>query len=106
MSDTKFVPAEATHVSEFIREELEARGWSRQEVYERLGYDKIDCCAFDLLMDVHDRNLLMDKKLSEGLGDVFTVDADLFQRLHDAWRNHPTTVATAAASNIVSFKQH
>lgn len=94
----QFVPAEATHVSEFIQEELDARGWTRQEVYDRLGYDKSDCCAFDLLMDVRDAGILMDKKLSEGPGYVFTVDPDLFLNLHEAWRTHPSTPAT---SNVV-----
>ena len=97
-----FIAAEATHVSEFIQEELDARGWTHQQVYERLGYDKVDCCAFDLLMAVHDKNLLMDKKLSEGLGYVFTVDPDLFLRLHESWRTHPSV----GGSNIVQFDQN
>lgn len=96
----KFVPSEATHVSEFIQEELDARGWTRQEVYERLGYDKLDCCAFDLLMEVQDKGLLMDKKLSEGLGYVFTVDPNLFLNLHEAWRTHPSTTVV---SNVIPF---
>lgn len=96
-----FIPAEATHVSEFIQEELDARGWTRDQVYERLGYDSSDCLAFELIMDVHDKNILMDDKLSKGLGYVFTVDPDFFKRLHEAWRNHPTT--PEGKSNIVRF---
>ena len=97
-----FIPAEAFHVSEFIQEELDARGWTRQEVYDRLGYDTSDCCAFDILMDVKDKNILMDKKLSEGLGYVFTVDPDLFLNLHESWRTHPLTQALPD-SNVTPF---
>ncbi len=96
-----FIPAEATHVSEFIQEELEARGWTRDQVYERLGYDASDCLAFELIMDVKDKNILMDEKLSKGLAYVFTVDDDLFRRLHEAWRTHPST--PDGTSNIVKF---
>lgn len=96
-----FVPDYSVHVSEFIQEELEARGWTRQEVYDRLGYDSADCLAFDLIMDVHDKNILMDEKLSKGLAYVFTVDPDLFWNLHEAWRSHPST--PDGTSNVVKF---
>lgn len=97
-----FIADHTVHVCEFIQEELNARGWTRDNVYERLGYDAVDCCGFDLLMDVKDKNMLMDKKLSVGLGYVFSVDdPDLFLRLHESWRTHPLTLAT---SNVVPFK--
>ena len=100
--DKPFFPNYTVHVSEFIQEELDARGWTRQDVYDRLGYDKSDCCAFDILMDVKDKNILMDEKLSKGLGYVFTVDPDLFLRLHEAWRTHPLTQALPD-SNVTPF---
>lgn len=97
------IPAEASHVSEFIQEELDARGWSRQDVYDRLGYDKVDCCAFDLLMEVKDRNMLMSEREDKALQDLFGLnDPGLFIRLHDAWRNHPSTIAE---SNVVTFRK-
>jgi hypothetical protein len=99
---TKRTPAEAFHLSEFLQEEMDARGWDRTDVYERLGYDKTDCCAFDLLMDVHDKNMLMGEREDQALRDVFGVgDPGFFIRLYDAWRTHPSTVSE---SNVVKFE--
>lgn len=95
------VPAEAFHISEFIQDEMNARGWSRDDVYERLGYDARDCLAFDLMMDVKDKDILMSRREDQALQDVFGItDPGFFTRLYDAWRVHPSTVTTVK-SNVV-----
>lgn len=88
------IPAGAFHISEMLQEEMDARGWTRQTVYERLGYDKVDCLAFDLLMDVKDKNLLMGAREAQALSDAFGIDdPGFFIRMHEAWRTHPSTQA-------------
>lgn len=93
--------ADVSHISEMLQDEMNARGWSRQDVYERLGYDSTDCSAFDLLMDVHDKNHLMSKREDQALADAFGIDdPGFFIRVYDAWRTHPDT---QDQSNIVKF---
>jgi hypothetical protein len=92
----KRIPAEAFHLSELLQDEMDARGWTRQDVYQRMGFDKVDCCAFDLLMEVKDPNLLMGEREAKSLADAFEIDdPGFFVRLHDAWRNHPSTTGAA-----------
>lgn len=87
-----FIPAEAFHISEMLQEEMDARGWTRQDVYEGMGYDAIDCCAFDLLMDVRDKNMLMSEREAKALAAAFGMDdPGFFIRYYDAWRTHPST---------------
>jgi hypothetical protein len=96
------IPAEVFHISEIIQDEMDARGWTRADVYERLGYDKVDCCAFDLLMDVRDKNLLMGQREDQALQDAFGInDPGFFIRLYYAWRTHPSTVTE---NNVVPFR--
>lgn len=100
MTDER-IPAEAFHISEMIQDEMDARGWTRHDVYERLGYDSKDCCAFDLLMDVRDKNMLMSRREDQALQDVFGIDdPGFFIRCYDVWRTHPST---KEESNIVKF---
>ena len=97
------IPAEAFHLSEMLQEEMDARGWTRQDVYDRLGYDSVDCCAFDLLMEVKDKNLLMGKREAQALADAFGIDdPEFFIRMHEAWRLHPSTQALPDC-NVVPF---
>lgn len=99
----KLAPAEAFHISEMLQEEMDARGWTRHDVYERLGYDSVDCCAFDFLMEVRDKNLLMGNREAQALSDVFGIDdPGFFIRYYDAWRTHPSTTDE---SNIVKFEK-
>jgi len=67
-----------------------------------LGYDSTDCCAFDLLMDVRDKNMLMGPREAQALSDAFGIDDPaFFIRYYDAWRTHPST---KDESNIVKLK--
>lgn len=72
------------HVSEYIDDELKARGWTADNVYERLGYDRDDCKDFDRLM--RQDLIVMSEKLAKGLAYVFAVDDTLFLNLHNRWR--------------------
>lgn len=104
MDHSKRVPAEAFHLSEVLQEEMDARGWTRQTVYERMGYDKVDCLSFDLLMDVRDKNMLMGEREAQALSDAFGIDDPaFFMRMHEAWRTHPSTVESD--SNVVPLKR-
>lgn len=50
MSNKDFMPAEAFSVWEYISDELEARGWTREEMAKRMGGDiNVNLCALDFL---------------------------------------------------------
>ncbi len=99
--NTPRVPAEVFHISEMLQEEMDARGWTRDDVYERMGYDSTDCCTFDLLMDVKDKNMLMGPREAQSLCDAFSIpDPAFFIGVYEAWRTHPSTTDE---SNVLKF---
>ena len=70
------------HVSEFIAEEMDARGWTSRDVAARMGGDPaVWLLALDLLLAVHDKALVLDTEMATALGRAFDVDAALFVAL-------------------------
>lgn len=77
------------HVTEFIQEELDARGWSRAELANRMG---MDACVRNLLVldtlfavgPTH-TNCRLGQDTADRLGRAFDVSADLFLNLERAW---------------------
>lgn len=86
MSEMPIVPCE-THVSEFIQDELDARGWTLEHLAHQMGGDYgLNLLSLQMLYAVHDPNLLVDEETDRGIARAFGVSDGLFIRLHEAWR--------------------
>lgn len=81
------MPAECWPLSVFIREEMEARGWTDADLYARLGDDPVMLCAVDLTLTVDDPGLILDENTAAALGQAFDVDPSYFLNLDKAWRD-------------------
>lgn len=95
---TDRIPAEAFSVWSFIEDELEARGWTREQLAVRMLPHGIDpdeaekqatiwLCALDLLEHVPDK-VCVGVRDSEALARAFGVSPKLFlnlDRLYRAW---------------------
>lgn len=91
-------PAEAFHPSVFIAEELEARGWSLDDLALRMPGDfGINRCALDFYMTIGAETPgLRIGESASALAAAFGVSPELFANLERAWVDHPTTKALAA----------
>lgn len=87
MTDTGRIPAEAFPLSVFLREEMEARGWSLDDLRARLPVDPVTWCAVDLTLAVDDPNLILDADTAKALGAAFNVSPEYFMNLDRAWRD-------------------
>ena len=85
-------PAEVFHVSEFINEELAERGWSLRDLvfrmrrYESAADWAIEMLAIEMFMVVHEKNIVLDQNMADGLGAAFDVSPQLFINMHETWR--------------------
>lgn len=82
--------AEVFPPGEFIRDEMEARGWSLDDVHERLGNDPVRCCSFDLAAYVDDKKLILDQRTADDLAELFGSSSLCWIRLDRMWRGEPT----------------
>lgn len=85
-------PAEVFHPSEYICDELEARGWTTLDVAKRMKTSRAwahDLFCIDLYLCVHDDNLFLDDETCEGLARAFDVSPQLFRNLDTSWRKWP-----------------
>lgn len=98
MTETERVPAEATHPSIFINEELEARGWSIADLAMRMPGDfGINSVALEFYLTIGpDEPGLRMGDCAEGVSRAFGVDPDLFGNLERTWLQHPATKAAIA----------
>jgi len=88
---------EAFHPSIFIADELEARGWSLDDLAQRMPGDfGVNRLALDFYMTIGAETPTM--RLGEsaaGIAAAFDVSPELFLNLEKAWVEHPTTKAMA-----------
>jgi HTH-type transcriptional regulator/antitoxin HigA len=80
------VPAEVSPPGEFIRKEMDARGWTDDDLHARLGDDPVAHCAVDLILHVADKDLILDASTAGALGRAFDVSPQFFINLDRAWR--------------------
>lgn len=80
------------HVSEYIEDELQARGWTRAELAVRMAGEnatddgvQITALALDLLMACkHDTRVRLGKQ-AEQLAAAFGTSAETWRKLHESW---------------------
>jgi HTH-type transcriptional regulator/antitoxin HigA len=77
--------AEVFHPGEFIRDELEARGWSQLDLAEILGRDAI------LVNQIIKGKRSVTPETAKGLGDAFGMDAQYWLNLESAYQLHKVT---------------
>jgi len=87
MSEQKRKPAEAFHPSEFIVEEMEARGWSRDDLALRMpGEYGVNRLALDMYFDVGPYEPTMRLgDMADVFGAAFGIAGVFFKRLEEQW---------------------
>jgi HTH-type transcriptional regulator / antitoxin HigA len=77
--------AEVFHPGEFIKDELEARGWSQLDLAEILGRDAI------LINQLIKGKRSITPETAKGLGDAFGTGAEYWMNLESAYQLHKVT---------------
>ncbi len=80
MSDTQFTPAEVFPPGEFIREELEARGWSQQDLAEILGRPP------RLVSELIGGKRALTPETAKGLAQAFGTSAEFWMNLESSYQ--------------------
>lgn len=92
MSD--FIPAEGFCVGEYIRDELEERGWTTRDCAERMGGDvrvneltlELHIACIDAPLDHAIHRAKLNPETAAGLGRAFGTDAQGWLNLDAAYR--------------------
>ena len=81
------IPAETFSPGEFVREELDARGWTTADLAQRMGGDLgVNQLSVELMITVDDKGLLMARETAEGLSQAFGTSVEYWENLDRAWR--------------------
>jgi len=81
--------AEVFPVGDFIKEEMEARGWGLGDLINRMGGDiLVNALTLDLIVNVHDRDILLGEVTARELGKAFGTSEEYWLGLDRAWREH------------------
>ena len=92
MNDER-IPAEVFPLAELLGDEMEARGWTTDDVALRMGGDENiiarNLLAFMLLLSVQREGLLIGDAMLDNLTKVFDIDATFFRNIDSAWREAP-----------------
>jgi len=91
--------AEAFHISEYIRDEMEARGLDMDTLAILMGGDwAVTRCTLDLLLHVHRKSAQLGPVAGQ-LARAFGTTPDLWTRIHETWRHHPRAVETPESTD-------
>jgi hypothetical protein len=97
-ADVIRLPLQADHPSWYIKEELDARGWTLNDLALRMKGDfDVNRLALDFYLEVGPTapNMRIGKETAYRLGIAFNVSPDYFLNLETAWRKRqPDTKAT------------
>lgn len=74
------IPAEVFTPGEFIRDELEARGWSQTHLAAILG------CSLHLVNEILSGQRAITPEMARGLGEAFGTDPQFWLNLESAYR--------------------
>ena len=82
-------PVAVFHVSEYIQEELDARGWTMRDLAERLlGNVEENLLMLMLLFCVHEKGLLLGESTARQLGQAFGGSPQFFLNLDQYWQDN------------------
>ena len=86
-------PVETFPPGEFLRDELNARGWTTRDLALRIGGDArevaVNQLALDLLIHVRDPGIYVGEQLAEGLARGLGTTATYWLNLDAAWHRSP-----------------
>lgn len=91
---TEDEPIEVYSLSEYLCEEMQARGWRSGDVARRMGgsterEQSINQLAVELLLAVQDERLKSNQKIFAQLDAAFGVSDGFFNGLYDLWLKWP-----------------
>lgn len=79
-------PAEIFHPSEFIKDEMRDRGWTKEYLASLMSGDYlVNYAALDLYFNAHDSDLRMGQDLIDDFEKIFGVSKEYFQNLEEMW---------------------
>jgi HTH-type transcriptional regulator / antitoxin HigA len=76
----ELIPAEVFPPGEFLRDELEARGWTQADLAKILGLPR------RLISEIIDGKRAITTETAWGLGDAFGVDSQFWLNLESAYK--------------------
>ena len=85
---------------EFIREELEARGWAQRDLAFILG------CAEQSVNQIISGKRGISPEMAKSLGDAFNVSAELFSNLQNAYDLSCSREPDPAISRRAKLQEH
>lgn len=87
-TEMTLTPAEVFPVCSFVLDEIEARGWSLDDLAARMGGNTdVNRLALDFLIYAHDeRGLHIGQTMADQLAYAFGVSAQFFVNLDNAYR--------------------
>lgn len=88
------LPLQADHPSWFIQEEMDARGWSLDDLALKMpGEFGLNRLSLDFYFEVGPTtpNMIIGQATADKLGVAFDVSPDFFLNLETAWRNRQPT---------------
>lgn len=79
---------------DYVAEEMKVRGWSKDELANRMGHNtveewQIDRLTLDFMETIRAPNVRLGETTIQKLSFAFGVSADLFRNLQDAWLERP-----------------
>jgi len=75
------------HVGEYIADEIEARGWTRRDLAERMGGDvAVNLLTLDLLIDLPSLESTLGQETADALSLAFGTSSVLWMKLDASWR--------------------
>lgn len=89
------------HPWEFISEEMKARGWDKDDLASRMGYNTLeewqtDRITLDLLECIRRPNARLGEVTIQKLSFAFGVSAELFRNLEAGWLVRPDLAEVCA----------
>uniref|UniRef100_A0A832M4Z1 Addiction module antidote protein, HigA family n=1 Tax=Oscillatoriales cyanobacterium SpSt-402 TaxID=2282168 RepID=A0A832M4Z1_9CYAN len=89
--ETRIIP-EGFHPGEYLRDEIEARGWSPSDLAEILGYER------NVISDIFAGRRSISPEFARALADAFGTSAHLWLNLQSAYKLATTTAVDDAIS--------